>query len=95
MRKFNDPIGKERQARQRAALDRVIAEVGSIKKLAKALNLRYQTIQDWQEIGTPIHRCAEVETLVHGVVQCHELNEDWLRVTYRPFGQPQREGHTP
>ncbi len=89
MRKFIDPIGKDRQARQRAALNRAIAAVGSLRKLARLLDVKYQTIQGWQEIGTPIERCAQVETLVQGAVQCHELNEDWLTVTYRPFNQSQ------
>lgn len=80
---------KDRQARQRAALERAVAAVGSMRKLAKLLDVRYQTIQGWLVVGTPIKHCAQVETLTYGAVQCHELNEDWRNVTYRPFNQSQ------
>lgn len=89
MRKFSEPLGKDRQARQRAALERAVGVVGSLRKLAHLLNVRYQTLQGWQKLGsTPIERCAEVETLVLGAVQCEDLNEDWPRVTDRPFALP-------
>lgn len=79
-----------RQQRQRAALDKVVAHFGSMQTLARALDISYQAIQGWRESGVPFERCAELETLVRGAVQCHELNEDWLRVTTRPYGKGAR-----
>lgn len=75
-----------RQQRQRVALDRVIAHFQTITALAKAVDVSYQTIQGWREDGVPLDRCAQLETLVKGAVQCHQLNEDWTRITARPYG---------
>lgn len=74
------------RVRQRAALDRVIACFPSIAALAEAVGVSYQTVQGWREDGVPLERCAQLETMVKGAVQCHQLNEEWTRVTDRPFG---------
>lgn len=79
-----------RQSRQRSALNRAIAYCQTIKAMADALEVSYQTVQGWRETGVPLERCAQIETLCKGKVQCHELNEDWLRITTRPYGRRTR-----
>lgn len=87
--------GTSRQERERCALNRVIAHFVSLSALAKALDVTYQTIQCWRDTGVPFDRCAELETLVRGAVQCHELNEAWPRVTTRPYAAEKVKRHAP
>jgi DNA-binding transcriptional regulator YdaS (Cro superfamily) len=72
------------------ALERAIARFRSASALARRMGVTYQAIQGWKTAGVPIERCAELETLVAGQVQCEELNEDWPRITLRPFRKADR-----
>lgn len=83
-----------RRRREHGHLARAIAYVGSQTALADALGVSYQALQGWQRRRVPLARCAEVEAITHGSVQCEELREDYqaARGTLRPYQRRTRTG---
>lgn len=85
MRKISERQVAERRAREWVALDNVRLAVGSKTALARALGISYQAVQHWYNNGVPVERCAALETLTHGTVQCEQLREDYRSLTERPY----------
>jgi hypothetical protein len=76
---------KKISVQTREAVARAIDQFPSASALGTLMNVTYQAVLRWKKSGVPIDRCAELESLVSGAFQCEQLNEDFARVTRRPF----------
>lgn len=89
MRKISKPETDRQRAarcsREWFALDNVVAFYGGKTALGAHFGLSYQAVQHWYNNGVPVERCATLETLTHGKVQCEQLREDYRSLTERPY----------
>lgn len=77
-----------RQARQRKAQAKAIGCFGCLSAMTMAPDIKnYQAIQNWGKLvsGVPLECYVLIETLTLCMVKPEQLNEDWSRITFRPY----------
>jgi DNA-binding transcriptional regulator YdaS (Cro superfamily) len=71
------------------ALTRAIARYPSLKAFAGAMDVRYQTVQQWLANGVPAEYCPRIEEMTDGDSRCEDLNGkvnwEYLRATQKPI----------
>jgi DNA-binding transcriptional regulator YdaS (Cro superfamily) len=71
--------------KSKAALTRAIAKWTTLKAFAAALDVEYQTVQQWLRNGVPAPYCPQIEEMTGGESRCEELNDSvnwaYLRTT--------------
>lgn len=58
------------------SLQRAIQHVGGAARLAAALNISPQRLNNWQARGVPAERCPDIERATNGQVKCEDLRPD-------------------
>lgn len=57
-------------------LDKAIVRAGGVKALADFFGISVRAIYKWKVKGVPLHRCPDIEDLLHGEVRCEDLRSD-------------------
>ena len=58
------------------ALERAVATIGGLSKLASRIGVRPQVIVNWRSRGIPAARVLDIERATEGKVTRHELRPD-------------------
>lgn len=69
-------------ARQRAALEAAVADVGGYTAMGQCFGLSYQAIQKWRATQVPLEYVADIERLTDGRITRRQLREDWDATLY-------------
>lgn len=85
MKKLSARMLAARRRRQAEALATAVARFGSKSALARTLAVSPQAVQQWAIKQVPLERCAPIELVTAGMVQCEELREDYRVLEVRPY----------